>query len=175
MPTVVRHLANNAAAAILAATEAGVSLVDACAGLEGAVLPPMRMEIRDFQGATLVMDNYNSNPPAVLGALQTLEEVPCDGRRVAVLGTMRELGEESEESHRSIGRRLSKAKIDRIIVYGDETELIQDEFLRRGGVADRLVKVESLNAIREELSGFGEGDTILVKGSRALELERVFE
>jgi UDP-N-acetylmuramyl pentapeptide synthase len=60
-------------------------------------------------------------------------------------------------------------------VYGDETELIQDEFLRRGGVADRLVKVESLNAIREELSGFGEGDTILVKGSRALELERAFE
>ena len=175
MPTVGRHLANNAAAAILAATEAGVSLVDACAGLEKAVLPPMRMEIRDFQGATLVMDNYNSNPPAVLGALQTLEEVPCEGRRVAVLGTMRELGEESEESHRSIGRRLSKAKIDRIILFGEETELIRDEFLRRGGVADRLVKVESLNAIREELSGFGEGDTILVKSSRALELERAFE
>lgn len=175
MPTVGRHLANNAAAAILAATEAGVSLTDACNGLANAVLPPLRMEIKDFQGATLVMDNYNSNPPAVLGALQTLEEVPCSGRRVAVIGTMRELGEESEESHRAIGRRLSKAKIDRIIVYGDETERIQDEFLRRGGVADRLVKVESLDAIREELSGFGEGDTILVKGSRALELERVFE
>lgn len=175
MPTVGRHLANNAAAAILAATEAGVALADACAGLEKAELPPMRMEIRNFKGATLVMDNYNSNPPAVLGALQTLEEVPCEGKRVAVLGTMRELGEESEESHRSIGRRLSKAKIDRVIVYGDETELIQDEFLRRGGVPDRLVKVESLDAIREELSGFGEGDTILVKGSRALELERAFE
>lgn len=175
MPTVGRHLANNAAAAILAATEAGVKLADACAGLAQAELPPMRMEIRDFQGATLVMDNYNSNPPAVLGALQTLEEVPCTGRRAAVLGTMRELGEESEESHRSIGRRLSKAKIDRIIVFGNETELIRDEFLRRGGVADRLVKVESLDAIREELSGFGEGDTILVKGSRALELERAFE
>jgi len=175
MPTVGRHLANNAAAAILAATEAGVSLMDACKGLANAVLPPLRMEIKDFQGATLVMDNYNSNPPAVLGALQTLEEVPCSGHRVAVIGTMRELGEESEESHRAIGRRLSKAKINRIIVYGDETELIQDEFLRRGGVADRLVKVESLDAIREELSGFGEGDTILVKGSRALELERAFE
>jgi len=175
MPTVGRHLANNAAAAILAATEAGVLLSEACIGLAKAELPPLRMEIRDFQGATLVMDNYNSNPPAVLGALQTLEEVPCEGRRVAVLGTMRELGEESEESHRAIGRRLSKSRIDRIIVYGDETELIRDEFLRRGGVADRLVKVESLNAIREELSGFGEGDTILVKGSRALELERAFE
>jgi UDP-N-acetylmuramoyl-tripeptide--D-alanyl-D-alanine ligase len=175
MPTVGRHLANNAAAAILAATEVGVSLSSATEGLQTAVLPPLRMEIKTFQGATLVMDNYNSNPPAVLGALQTLEEVPCAGRRVAVLGTMRELGDESEESHRSIGRRLSKSKIDKIVVFGDETQLIQDEFLRRGGVADRLVKVESLDAIREVLSGFGEGDTILVKGSRALELERVFE
>lgn len=175
MPTVGRHLANNAAAAILAATEVGASLSSATEGLQTAVLPPLRMEIKTFQGATLVMDNYNSNPPAVLGAIQTLEEVPCEGRRVAVLGTMRELGDESEESHRSIGRRLSKSKIDKIVVFGDETQLIQDEFLRRGGVADRLVKVESLDAIREVLSGFGEGDTILVKGSRALELERVFE
>lgn len=175
MPTVGRHLANNAAAAILAATEVGVPLTEACAGLANAELPPMRMEIRTWNGATLVMDNYNSNPPAVLGALQTLEEVPCAGRRVAVLGTMRELGDESAEAHRSIGRRLSKAAIDRVVLFGEETELIQAEFLRRGGSADRLVKVDSRDAIAGELSEFGEGDTILVKGSRALELERVFE
>jgi UDP-N-acetylmuramoyl-tripeptide--D-alanyl-D-alanine ligase len=175
MPTVGRHLANNAAAAILAATEVGVALDEACACLKNAVLPPMRMEIRRFNGATLVMDNYNSNPPAVLGALQTLEEVPCDGSRIAVLGTMRELGDESESAHRSIGRKLSRAKIDRVIVFGDETDFIEKEYLRRGGDSSRFERVSSLTEITSLLKNVAEQDTILVKGSRALEMERAFE
>jgi UDP-N-acetylmuramoyl-tripeptide--D-alanyl-D-alanine ligase len=175
MPTVGRHLANNAAAAILAATEVGVSLEDACSGIESAELPPLRMEIREFQGATLVMDNYNSNPPAVQGALQTLEEVPTDGRRIAVLGTMRELGDESEAAHRQVGRRLSRSKIDSTIVYGAETEFIEQEYLRRGGAPERFIRVSSLEEIRSQLSGAKAGDTILVKGSRALELEKAFD
>jgi UDP-N-acetylmuramoyl-tripeptide--D-alanyl-D-alanine ligase len=174
MPTVGRHLANNAAAAILAASEVGVALSDACSALEHAELPPLRMEIRKFQGATLVMDNYNSNPPAVLGALQTLEEVPCPGRRIAVLGTMRELGDESEIAHRSIGRRLSRSKIDLVIVYGAETEFIEAEYLRRGGSVEKLIRVSSLEEIRQQLDQVTEGDSVLVKGSRALEMERAF-
>lgn len=174
MPTVGRHLANNAAAAILAATEVGVALEDACDALRTASLPPLRMEIREFQGATLVMDNYNSNPPAVLGALQTLEEVPCEGRRIAVLGTMRELGSETEEGHRQIGRRLSKAKIDQIVLFGPDTEFIEDEFLRKKGDSSKIVRAGTLDEIGFALSSAGSGDTILVKGSRALELERVF-
>ncbi len=174
MPTVGRHLASNVAAALVAATEAGVDLESACRGIETAVLPPLRMEIRDFQGATLVMDNYNSNPPAVLAGLQALEEVPCEGRRVAVLGTMRELGDESEEGHRSIGRRLSKSKIDQIFVFGDETEFIEDEYLRRGGDSGRFERLTSLDELRSKLAWTKQGDTILVKGSRALEMEKAF-
>ena len=175
MPTVGRHLANNAAAAILAATEVGVSLEDACQGLMNAQLPPMRMEIKEYQGATLVMDNYNSNPPAVLGALQTLEEVPCDGKRISILGTMRELGNETEEAHRSIGRRLSRAKIDQIILFGQDTDFIEMEYLKRKGDASKIMRADSLEAIKYGLSSVGKGDTILVKGSRALELERIFD
>ncbi|MCX6341839.1 MAG: hypothetical protein NTU72_05605, partial [Fimbriimonadales bacterium] len=175
MPTVGRHLANNAAAAILAATEVGVSLEDACHGLTNAQLPSMRMEIKEYQGATLVMDNYNSNPPAVLGALQTLEEVPCDGKRIAILGTMRELGNETEEAHRSIGRRISRTKIDQIILFGPDTDFIEMEYLKRKGDASKIMRVDSLEAIKYGLNSVGKGDTILVKGSRALELERIFD
>lgn len=175
MPTVGRHLANNAAAALLAATEVGVSLADACESLRHAVLPPLRMEIRDFQGATLVMDNYNANPPAVLGALQTLEEVPCDGMRIAVLGTMRELGSETEEGHRQIGRRLSKAGIDRVVLYGPDTEFIEAEFLKKKGDGSKILRASSLEEVRFAVNSVGAGDTVLVKGSRALELERAFD
>lgn len=174
MPTVGRHIANNVAAAILASTEAGVGLEDACRGIEKATLPPLRMEIRDFLGATLVLDNYNSNPPAVLAAIQALEEVPCEGKRIVVLGTMRELGTESEEGHRAIGRRLSRSKIDRIFVFGDKTEFIEQEFAKRGGDSNRFEQILSLEVLREKLSFVTKGDTILVKGSRALEMERAF-
>lgn len=174
MPTVGRHIANNVAAALLAATEAGVSVQDACAGIEKAKLPPLRMDIRDFQGGTLVLDNYNSNPPAVLAAITTLEEVPTEGKRVVVLGTMRELGEESEEAHRSIGRRLSKAKVDQIFVFGDETQYIELEYAKRGGDSSRFERLSSLDDLRSKLSFVGAGDTVLVKGSRALEMEKAF-
>ena len=173
MPTVGRHIANNVAAAILAATEAGAGLNDACRGIERAILPPMRMEIREFQGATLVMDNYNSNPPAVLAAIQTLEEVPCDGQRIVVLGTMRELGHESEEGHRAIGRRLSKANVDRIFVFGDETQYIEQEYRKRGDMG-KFERISSLEELKPKLSFAKGGDTILVKGSRSLEMEKAF-
>lgn len=174
MPTVGRHIANNAAAAILAATEVGVPLEWAASDLSKAQLPPMRMDIKEFQGATLVMDNYNSNPPAVLGALQTLEEVPTTGRRIAVLGTMRELGEETENAHRGIGRRLSRSKIDFTIVYGPETEFIEAEYIKRKGDSSKFLRVSTLQEITFALKDAAAGDTILVKGSRALELERAF-
>lgn len=175
MPTVGRHIATNVAAAILAATEAGVPLEKAADGIRNAQLPPLRMDIRQYKGATLVMDNYNASPPAVLGAIQTLEEVPCAGRRIAVLGTMRELGEDSKEAHLSVGRRLSRAKIDRIIVFGEETEHIVFEFQKRGENIDSIEQAISLADIRDKLSDVQPEDTILVKGSRALELEKVFE
>ena len=173
MPTTGRHLANNVAAAILAATEAGATLQDACIGIESTKLPPMRMEIRDFQGATLVMDNYNSNPPAVLAAIQALEDIQCSGKRIVVLGTMRELGHESEEGHRSIGRRLSNANVDRIFVFGDETQYIEHEYSKRGDVG-KFERISSLEELKPKLSFAKGGDTILVKGSRSLEMEKAF-
>jgi UDP-N-acetylmuramyl pentapeptide synthase len=87
---------------------------------------------------------------------------------------MRELGHESEEGHRAVGRRLSRSKVDRIFVFGDETQFIEQEFLRRGGDSSRFERISSLDELKSKLEFAKEGDTILVKGSRSLEMERAF-
>ena len=86
---------------------------------------------------------------------------------------MRELGHESEEGHRSIGRRLSNANVDRIFVFGDETQYIEHEYSKRGDVG-KFERISSLEELKPKLSFAKGGDTILVKGSRSLEMEKAF-
>lgn len=179
MPTVGRHLALNVAAAVLAASVVGVDPALAASQIENAKLPPMRMEISEYRGATLVLDNYNASPPAVIAALETLDEIPVSGRRIVVLGTMRELGEEAESGHREVGRALARSKVDLAVLYGPErfgpgVEWIQAAASLKGFAAGKIVRAETFDAVRDALVGLGSGDTVLVKGSRALELEKAF-
>jgi UDP-N-acetylmuramyl pentapeptide synthase len=70
---------------------------------------------------------------------------------------------------------LSRAKVDQIILFGPDTDFIEMEFLKRKGDASKIMRADSLEAIKYGLNSVGKGDTILVKGSRALELERIFD
>ncbi len=174
MPTVGRHLALNVAAALLAATEAGADLEAAAEAISQTQLPPMRMEIRSWKGGTLVMDNYNSNPPAVEFALETLADVPVEGNRIVVLGTMRELGEESAAGHRAVGRAVARFKPDRVVLIGPDTDKIAEGAVARGYAAEKITTASSVDTIEAAIGEVLPGDAILVKGSRALELERGF-
>jgi len=174
MPTVGRHLALNVAAALLAATEAGADLEAAAEAISRTHLPPMRMEIRSWKGGTLVMDNYNSNPPAVEFALETLADVPVEGKRIVVLGTMRELGEESASGHRAVGRAVARFKPDRVVLIGPDTDKIAEGAIARGYPSNRITNASSVEDLQSAVGEVQPGDAILVKGSRALELERGF-
>jgi UDP-N-acetylmuramoyl-tripeptide--D-alanyl-D-alanine ligase len=174
MPTVGRHLALNVAAALLAATEAGADLEAAALAIQETQLPPMRMEIRSWKGGTLVMDNYNSNPPAVEFALETLADVPVEGRRIVVLGTMRELGEESAAGHRAVGRAVARFKPDRVVLIGPDTGKIAEGAVARGYAGENIVRAEAVADLASAIGEIQPGDAILVKGSRALALERGF-
>lgn len=174
MPTVGRHLALNVAAALLAATEAGAPLDSAAEAIGRTQLPPMRMEIRSWKGATLVMDNYNSNPPAVEFALETLADVPVEGQRIVVLGTMRELGEESATGHRNVGRAVARFKPDRVVLIGPDTDKIAAGAIAKGYPAEKISNAASVQDLESAIGAVQRGDAILVKGSRALELERGF-
>ncbi|MHB8637335.1 MAG: UDP-N-acetylmuramoyl-tripeptide--D-alanyl-D-alanine ligase [Fimbriimonadaceae bacterium] len=170
LPSVGRHMALNAAAAVLAATCAGVDVDVAADGLKNAKIPPLRMEVREWNGATLLIDTYNASPASMLPAIEVLGEGPVSGRRIAVIGAMRELGPATEAAHREVGRALLAANVDQILLYGAETDPAYDE-LMKGGQAG-VKRAESLAEIEAFLRMLQPGDVALVKGSRSLELEK---
>jgi UDP-N-acetylmuramoyl-tripeptide--D-alanyl-D-alanine ligase len=172
LPAVGRHIAINAAAAILTASAAGVAPQEAGKALSMTAFPPMRMAVERLNGATILLDTYNASPASTVAAIETLAELPCEGRRMAVIGEMRELGDYTEEGHRMVGRSLAEHKIEPVIFYGEPTEAAHDEALRAGISPGSLSVASSLDDVTEFLRGLQPGDAVLVKGSRALELEK---
>ena len=72
------------------------------------------------------------SPPSMIGAIETLAEVPATGRKLAVIGEMRELGEQSPEGHRSVGEALAKARPDKVLFVGPATEAAQQAAMDHG-------------------------------------------
>lgn len=190
LPVVGRHFALGAAAALLVARAAGVPLADAARALSRVQLPPMRMAVREHEGITWVLDMYNAAPASTVAALETLAEVAA-GPRYAVLGEMRELGDACEEGHREVGSALAKLGFAGAITLdagapevgaqtspthtrlAGPTRWIVEAAIEGGMPASNLVHAASFEEVREWLSQRSTGDTILVKGSRGVELERV--
>ncbi len=171
LPILGRHMALNAGAALLAATAAGVPLAEAAAALEHAEIPPLRMQLRQFGEITVLLDTYNASPDSYRAALQTLSELPCSGRRIAVVGEMRELGIASCAAHRALGRSLRGFRVDHAVFYGPETLACSEEW----NDSEHSIHAESLDEIRAFLRTLEPGDAVLLKGSRALELEKALE
>ena len=154
------HQVANAVAAAAAALVLGVALEDVAAGLGSASLSPWRMATARTTGGALVLnDAYNANPMSTEAALRSLARVGAR-RRIAVLGPMLELGEQSGSEHRRIGELARSLGIDMVITVS------APEY---GGDHD----VADANAAAEKLGTLGEGDAVLVKASRAAGLERL--
>jgi UDP-N-acetylmuramoyl-tripeptide--D-alanyl-D-alanine ligase len=172
VPAVGRHIAVNAAGAILAASAAGVAPQEAASALATTVFPPMRMAVEKLNGATILLDTYNASPASMVAAIETLAELPCEGRRMAVIGEMKELGNFSDEGHRIVGRSLASNGIGPVLFYGDATEATSQEAVDAGMKAESISVARSLDDVTEFLRALQPGDVVLVKGSRALELEQ---
>jgi UDP-N-acetylmuramoyl-tripeptide--D-alanyl-D-alanine ligase len=171
-PALGRHIAINAAAAILVATILNVPCQEAASEIHRAALPPLRMEVREQRGVQIIIDAYNSSPPAVLAAIEALEVIPVRGKRYAVLGEMKELGEHTERLHRAVGQALGE--LDGALFYGEPMiEFAMPEAIRSG--LPWAEAAASLENVSQFLSGLQPGDAVLLKGSRALGLERALE
>lgn len=128
-------------------------------------------------GAQIIDDTYNASSPSVLAALDVLRDVPAS-RRIAVLGEMRELGSVSEEEHRIVGRRAGDL-VDVLFTFGDLAAPLAEaaKSVPRGG--RRPLEVYSYPVSqRDELEArlrdeLGNGDVVLIKGSRGLEMEHI--
>ncbi|MFJ5262597.1 UDP-N-acetylmuramoyl-tripeptide--D-alanyl-D-alanine ligase [Streptomyces sp. NPDC088387] len=167
LPHLGAHQALNASAAVAAGLVAGVSLDVAAAALATSSLSKWRVEPHDLAGGVrLLNDSYNANPDSTRAALDALAAIEC-GRRVAVLGEMLELGEESAAEHRAVGEYAAE-RADVVAVVGEAARPIADGAGARAVLlADRQTAVEWL---REHL---GAGDVVLVKASRGARLDEV--
>jgi UDP-N-acetylmuramoyl-tripeptide--D-alanyl-D-alanine ligase len=177
LPTFGRHQALNAACAVLVACEAGVEFSEAVAALAGADLPGMRLEIVERDGVTVLVDTYNASPDSTVAALDALAQGPARGRRVAILGEMKELGDFTERGHRLVGQALARGNVDRALLTGGPTRFIYDEARSAGMRENQMVSCDELElgVVRVFLDECVAGDTVLIKGSRALALESVLE
>lgn len=168
------HMVQNAILAVAAGRAFGLSLEDCAGGLASAPLTKARLQIREINGIQFIDDSYNANPDSMKAALRTLVELDADGRRVAVLGEMSELGDESERGHREVGEAAAAFGVDELIAVGATGATIA-RAARKAGL-EKSVSVDGA----EEAAGLLEqtaspGDLILVKGSRSARMERVIE
>ena len=113
------HFAGNAALAFAVAWHFGVRIPAAQKALEGFSLPGARWKLREKWGATFIDDTYNANPDSMIAALDTLAATPCDGKRVAVLGDMFELGSESLALHKKVFDHAMALKIPLVMGVGE--------------------------------------------------------
>jgi UDP-N-acetylmuramoyl-tripeptide--D-alanyl-D-alanine ligase len=167
-----RHQVSNALLALAAGTELGVSPQQARIGLAECAPQKMRLQIWEANGVRILDDAYNANADSMLAALQTLHDFPCNGRRVAVLGDMAELGEHSVEAHREIGRRSAELGLDRLVAVG--------RFARETVKAAQAAGLSEVNEFADVPSAMAAvkdlvraGDVILLKASRTTGLEKI--
>ena len=166
------HNASNALAVLAVALEAGVDLDAAIAALESLTAGDKRGEVIEIGGATILNDSYNSNPEALRSMIRTLATRP-GRRRILVAGEMLEQGEHGPALHAACGRAAAEAGLDLVVgVRGNAEHLAAAACA--GGVAS-LFLPDAEAAGRWLAQNIGEGDVVLVKGSRGVHLERAID
>ena len=166
-----RHSARNLAAAIAVCDLLGLDLGDVAARAADVPQQPWRGEVVELPGPIAVVnDAYNANPASLEAALRLLAETRVDGRRIAVLGPMAELGPDSPDFHRELGALAARSRVDIVIAVGEPARAYLDGAGRDVAghwVADAAAAAELLAGVVRP------GDRVLVKGSRVAALEAV--
>jgi UDP-N-acetylmuramoyl-tripeptide--D-alanyl-D-alanine ligase len=167
LPVAGEHNARNALAAIAAATAAGATLESCVRALSGFAAVKGRLQIkRSRQGALLIDDTYNANPDSVRAAIDVLARTP--GRKLLVLGDMGEVGDQGRDFHTEIGMYAHERGIDALYGLG---ELAAHAVRAFGEGARHYAAIETL--LVDVGAALGPQATVLVKGSRFMQMERV--
>jgi UDP-N-acetylmuramoyl-tripeptide--D-alanyl-D-alanine ligase len=167
------HNLYNAAAAIAATCSLGARKEEIIEGLLAAEAMHGRMEIVTLSnGITIIDDTYNANPLSMEAALKTLAGM--DGRKIAVLGDMFELGDIADYAHRKVGMLVQDTGINMLFTIGGYSEDMASGALERGMLPDKIYKVQDKAELIKALKNIvREHDVILIKGSRAAAMEEV--
>ena len=171
LPTCGVFNLRNAAAAVAAAVTLGVA-PGAAVGALGDYRPEMmRMEACRVGGATYIVDAYNANPESMKSALDTLAAQPAQAR-IAVLGRMLELGVESDALHEEVGRHAASLGLD-LLVFLEAEEGPYGAGAAVAGCAEVVRAADHDEAAKVLAERVGQGDVVLLKGSRGARLEDV--
>lgn len=173
-PLIGRFNLRNALAAIAVSKELGVGNSDIKVGLES--VKPLFGRSQIIKGPiTILLDCYNANPNSMQEALDFLQEIEWQGRRIGVFGSMKELGSYEGEAHRTLGEWILQKKLDGVFLYGEAMEAVY-ELMVRSAPALPVFLDQKIETLSKRLRDFlKEGDIVLIKGSRSLELERVLK
>ncbi len=178
LPMLGEHSAINALAAIAVGRHLNLCDESIARGLARATGAPMRLGVTTMgqsnQGITLINDAYNANPQSMRAAVSVLIGYPARGRRIAVLGDMLELGESAPEYHRQLGRSLVQTTLDRVVLIGP----LSHHAAQTISEAWPDGRLDYFDQWTDDLPAriaamLAPGDTVLIKGSRGMAMERL--
>lgn len=177
VPVWGRHYLHAALAAIAVGLELGLSPAEIAAALADFQPPLMRCQVTDVAGGKLIDDSFNASPSAMRAALDLLREVDVPGERVVVCGDMKELGPASRQWHRRLGQEVvTRCGADRLFACGDHADDVVLAAREAGMPAARATACEQVEHIIPLVERtMRPGSAVLVKGSRAMGMERVAE
>ncbi|NUM36096.1 MAG: UDP-N-acetylmuramoyl-tripeptide--D-alanyl-D-alanine ligase [Candidatus Brocadiae bacterium] len=167
------HNLYNLLASMAIATQAGMTPEEIKDSLSSLQLPAMRMEVKQSGGITVINDAYNANPKSMTAALEYLEQFPST-RKIAVLGSMLELGKESHHYHALIGKEAAAKNLDFLFAIGKEAKDIAIGAKESGMPEDKIFFYDdNINIEKELLPLLKQGDVVLLKASRRIKLEEL--
>ena len=172
------HNVYNALAAFAVAHILDIDVITIAMQLEKITAPSMRMERIEKDGILFINDSYNANPLSMKAAADVLKhtEYVADGRKIAVLGDMLELGEGTEKAHREIGMLFGSLGINKLCLVGKLADFYAEGAWESGMHPDDVIIYEDVVDAAEFIESIKRpGDIILVKGSRAVGMEKVVQ
>lgn len=177
IPMVGEYNVNNALAAMAVGKRLHISPAHMKAALDNVELTENRAEwFKSKSGAQVLSDVYNSNPTAAKQVLKTISEIPTNGKRIAVLGDMLELGDAAPRLHASLASQINPQKIQAVYLVGPEMvhlrdQLIQDQY---PAAAIHYYQTDQLEQLSTDLNAtLTADDMVLLKASHGIHLEKV--
>lgn len=171
IPMIGRHSVHTALRAAAVGIVQGIPWAEIITGLRRSHSQLRLVVVRTESGALIVDDSYNASPESTLAALNLLEEI--EGRKVAVLGDMLELGPYEQEGHEIVGRRTAEVA-EVLVTVGNLGKLIADSASNSGLPEENIIICDDVPRAIEILQQLlVEGDVALIKGSHGLRMDRI--
>ncbi|XP_039142942.1 UDP-N-acetylmuramoyl-tripeptide--D-alanyl-D-alanine ligase-like [Dioscorea cayenensis subsp. rotundata] len=169
------HLATNACAAAAVAMSLGVPLPQIAQSLSRFRPVSMRSQMEvTTNGIRIINDAYNANLYSMIAAINALKSIDCEGKRVAMLGDMLELGSKEEESHEMVLNFCCDKCLDLLVLVGERFHGAAGK-LKLAGKIDFICAVDSESVVSTVSEMLDPGDVVLVKGSRAMLMEKIVD